>query len=189
MLNKLKEREKYDNMIQTIVQNTYLKILYKGSAIIFFLLFTLTCIINPYESYGNIRSVKHLTNKDFIIKNENTYIKLDGKYLDLKTNEKLIFSKEPDLIHAYYFYEYKNFKICSNNEIISSISLITPTLKTTRGIRVGNPISKVFLKYGKTKYHKLLNKTGYYDYFYNKKILTFYVDKEKKVDLISLELI
>jgi hypothetical protein len=138
---------------------------------------TQTNIINP------------LTDEDFVIKDKDNYIELGGKYEDLKTNEKITDTYEPNENRAYYSYFCENFTITTDGNSISCIDLETNILKTSREIRVGDSITKIFKIYGKSKYYKISGENGYYDYHMVGKIITFYVDKTKKVTRIRMELV
>lgn len=137
----------------------------------------------------NKDTINPLTDKDFVIKDKNNYIELGGKYDDLETNEKITSSEGPDEHNAYYFYELENFKITSDGNTIDWIDLKTPILKTSRGIKIGDSISTVFKKYGKEKYTEISKTTGYYMYHYHGKLITFYVNKSRKVNGIQIELV
>lgn len=145
----------------------------------------------------NIKSNFPLSNEDFVIKDNNNYIELGGKYEDLKTNEKITENLPPNEMKSYYIYVFENFKILTDGGIVGQIDLTAPILQTSRGIRIGDTISKVFEKYGEdahiTKYDedltKLTNNTGFYTYTYNGKSLEFYVDKSGEITDIRFEII
>lgn len=66
------------------------------------------------KSLENELEVKELTilpisDDDFIIKDDNNYIELRGKYEDMITNDKIIKTKLADEVHAYDVYIYENF--------------------------------------------------------------------------------
>lgn len=129
-----------------------------------------------------------LYDRDFIIKDKNNCIELGGKYKELETNEKIKEKINPDEDAPFYYYEYENFSITTDGESIDSIELTTPILETSKGIRIGDQISKVFKKYGKVKYEKVSSTTGYYMYLVKGKAITFYVDSKIIYD-IEFELI
>lgn len=145
---------------------------------------------------SNIKSVNPLTNEDFVIKNNNTYIELGGKYGDLKTNEKIINTVPANEKHIYDIYEFDNFKILTQpgdgaTSIIASIDLTTPTIQTSRGISVGDTTSEVIEKYGNTDDDSTTDSIApdQYVYRYNGQYLTFFIDKNGKVVLVRFELV
>lgn len=142
----------------------------------------------------NIKSVLPLTNEDFVIKDKNNYIELGGKYGDLKTNEKITKTIPANEKFVYDIYVFENFKIITEsggkaNCIIESIDLTTPTIQTSRGIRIGDNISEVIEKYGNADHSNITDTPGYYVHRYNSNLLTFFVDKIGKVIGIRFELI
>lgn len=143
----------------------------------------------------NIKSVFPLTNSDFVIKDKNNFIKLGGKYGDLKTNEKITKTVPADENRIYDVYEFENFKLLTqpgggSNSIIGSIDLTTPIIKTSRGISVGDTISEVVAKYGNPDDSSIADSIapGQYMYQYNSKFITFFVNKTGKVVLIRFEI-
>lgn len=66
---------------------------------------------------------------------------------------------------------------------IWSIGLLTSDFETSRGVKIGDSISKVFEKYG------MIDSDDSDCYFYRQdgRSLTFYVDENKKITEILLE--
>lgn len=144
----------------------------------------------------NIESVSPLNNEDFIIKDKNNYIELGGKYGDLKTNEKVIKTVPANENHIYDIYEYDNFKILTQpggdtSSIIGRIDLTTSIIQTSRGISIGNTISDVVEKYGNSDNSGAADSIapGQFNYQYDGKFITFFVDKTGKVVLIRFEIV
>lgn len=135
----------------------------------------------------NIKSVLPLTNEDFVIKDKNNYIELGGKFKYLKTNEKITKTRTTNENFAYDIYVFENLKIMIGVDTIGSIDLTTPILQTSRGIRIGDSISKVFEKYGNTNDYDTTNIPICYSYFYNSNSISFFVDKNDKVMIIIFE--
>ncbi|MFV0240584.1 MAG: hypothetical protein ACK5H4_11190 [Lacrimispora sphenoides] len=126
-----------------------------------------------------------LSDEDFIVKNENTFIELNGNYENLITNEEIVNVRYLDEKRAYDTYVYENFIVSVSPtpyNTVFFINLVTSELETSRGIRVGDFISDVFEKYG-------LVDGNSYMYHYDDKILTFYIDKDGKVTNIKFEMI
>jgi len=126
-----------------------------------------------------------LTDEDFVVEDDNTFIELGGKYVDIKTNEKVIDSREPTANHAYGLVRYENFLITTGVDDIGSIHLTTSILKTNRGISVGDSISDVFEKYGTVEIYTFSNYRSL-NYNNNGKLLKFDIVDEK-ISLIVLE--
>lgn len=127
-----------------------------------------------------------LTDDDFIVKNENTYINLGGKYEDFRTNEKIINSSSADENHAYDIHFYKNFSlnISPANSVIWSIILLTQEYKTFREISVGDSISDVVAVYGVASE----NWAMCYIYRYDNKTLAFYYDEVEVISRITFDM-
>jgi hypothetical protein len=139
-------------------------------------------------------SVLPLSNSDFVIMDDNNYIELNGKYEELITDNKITETIEPNEIHTYYIYVYENFKILSDGNEIAWIDLTTPVFQTSRGIKLGDAISKVIKKYGntnmdKTQYDEENDIPGQYMYSYDGKFITFFFDKNNKIVGIRLEIL
>ena len=144
-------------------------------------------------------SILPLTNRDFVIKDDDNYIELDGKFEELKTDKKLTETITPNENHAYYVYVYEDFKILSGGEIIASIDLTTPTFQTSRGVKLGDEISEVIEKYGKlymekAEYDEDNEIPGYYEYAYDSKntiskYITFFFDKSNEIVGVRLEIL
>ncbi|MDP4183122.1 MAG: hypothetical protein Q8942_18790 [Bacillota bacterium] len=141
-----------------------------------------------------IKAVSPITNEDFVIKDKNNDIELGGKYGDLKTNEKITKTVPDNEIHAYFIYIFENFKILTQpcgdtSSIIGSITLTTPIIQTSRGIRIGDTKTEVAKKYGNPDDTSTADSItpGQYVYRYNGKFLTFIVDKIGKVVGIRFE--
>jgi hypothetical protein len=129
-----------------------------------------------------------LSDEDFIVNNDNTFIELGSKYKNLKTDEKIINTHYADENHVYNVFIFENFTITTepwDEGIIDNINLRTPILKTSRGASIGDPISDVFKKYGLVDG----DSSEFYMYHYNGKILKFYVDEKGKVTNIQFELV
>lgn len=143
------------------------------------------------QKYENVTSNKNTTDnlsrknpaplseKDFIVRNDSSFIELGGKYGDIKTNEKITGSSYANANRAYDVFVYENFTVMTNGNIFS-ISLTTPVLKTYRGVSVGDPIAKVFENYGAAA-----NKDASYMYPYKGKVLMFSVDENNNVTQIE----
>jgi len=126
-----------------------------------------------------------LSDEDFTVKNKNTFIELNGNYENLITNEEIVNARYLDEKRAYDTYVYENFIVSVSPtpyNTVFFINLVSPEFKTYRGISVGDSISDVFEKYG-------LVDGNSYVYFYDYKILTFYVDKDGNVTNITFEMI
>jgi len=128
-----------------------------------------------------------LSDKDFQIKGQGIFIELEDAYENIVINEKAVSISDVDEDHAYYTYVYENFilSVSPINGTIFCINLVTSEFETDRGIRVGDHISDVFKKYGLVDENLL----QCYAYYYNHKMLIFYVDKDERVVDIKLEMI
>lgn len=145
---------------------------------------------------SNVKSDLSLTNEDFIIKDNNNYIELEGRFENLVTNDKNIEIIPAHENHIYETYVYDNFKILiqpggDNSNIILSIDLTTPVLKTSRGISVGATLSKVVEEYGYPDNYSNTDSitSDQYYYQYDGKVITFFIDEEDKVVLIRYEIV
>ena len=140
-------------------------------------------------------SVSPLSSEDFIINDTSNYIELGSKYVDLITNEKVIKTVPANEKHIYDIYEFENFKIIiqpdgGDGNTIISIDLITSFIQTSRGISVGDKISEVVEKYG-IPYDSSeadLIAPGQYNYQFNGKFITFFVNEYGEVVLIRFEI-
>ncbi|SET46561.1 hypothetical protein SAMN05443270_0160 [Lacrimispora sphenoides] len=128
-----------------------------------------------------------LSDEDFIVKNKDTFIELRSSYENLITNEEISYISYLNEDHVFDTYVYENFivSVSPANNTVFSINLVTPELKTSRGIGVGNSISDIAEKYGldDETYDRTLV------YHYDFKMLIFYVDKDGIITNIVLEMI
>ncbi len=145
----------------------------------------------PVQTSTNSKSVYPLTSEDFVIKDKNNYVKLGGKYGDLKTNEKVTKTVSANEMNAYDIYVFENFKILVGVGTIGSIDLTTPVLQTSRGIRIGDTITEVIEKYGDADNSKIVDSIapGQYVFRHNGEFATFFVDEIGKVVGIRFELV
>ena len=127
-----------------------------------------------------------LNEEDFIIRDENNYIKLDDKYENLVTNEKVTSILGVTENRAYESYVYESFVVSVASDIFR-ISIISPAIETSRGIRVGDSMETVFEKYGMAEFLQLDSATGYYMYSHEAKFVRFNFDSSKKVSSILIE--
>jgi hypothetical protein len=145
-------------------------------------------------------SVLPLTNSDYVIMDDKNYIELNGKYEEIKTDNKITETITPNENHAYYAYVYEDFKILSGGDIIAAIDLTTSVFQTSRGVKLGDEISEVVEKYGKSymdkaEYDEEYEIPGYYEYYYYdskntiSKYITFFFDKNNKIIGIRLEIL
>lgn len=129
-------------------------------------------------------SANNLTDEDFVIKNEDTYVKLRGKFDEMKVGDKLVSHRPVSEKRAYEVYYYENLTISVGIDVFS-IVLITSKFETARGIKVGDSMDKVFEKYGVTE-----KDDEYEDYTYygpDRYKLIFEVDKNDIITRIKLE--
>ena len=128
-----------------------------------------------------------LSDEDFIVKIENTYIVLGIKFDILLTNEKILNTRYADERHAYNTYSYENFIITTSpiNDTILSITLVTPEFSTYRGIHLGTSAIDILEKYDLAD----TDSSGHYSYLNNGKVLTFYVDENGNVTKIELSMV
>jgi hypothetical protein len=61
------------------------------------------------------------------------------------------------------------------------IDLTSSVFQTSRGIKIGDSLSKVIEKYGKTEIYNLSDSPNYYEYSYSSDFITFFIDKNEKV--------
>ena len=87
---------------------------------------------------------------------------------------------------AYESYVYESFVVSVASDIFR-ISIISPTIETSRGIRVGDSMETVFEKYGMAEFLQLDSATGYYMYSHEAKFVRFNFDSSKKVSSILIE--
>ncbi len=147
-------------------------------------------IVIPFNTSDNTtkKFTAPLSDEDFIVKNDSTFIELGGKYTDMKTDEEIVSIHDADEKQAYKVVTFENFIIATvpvNEGAIMYINLTTSVLKTHRGISIGDTMSDVFNEYGLVD--TILPES--YKYHYNGKILTFYIDEYDKVTRIQLELV
>lgn len=94
----------------------------------------------------------------------------DTIFLTERVENSIEYKKDPEnvLMRTYYYpdFEVRSF-ILNNVESIHSITLIGSSVKTVRGIAVGDSNGKVVEKYGQGESHVVLNKTLH---FYNLKV-------------------
>ena len=128
-----------------------------------------------------------LSDKDFIIKNNDTFIELNGNYENLISNEEIVQVSYLDENHVYDTYVYENFIISVSppGNVIFHINLLTSELETSRGISIGDSISDVCDKYGVPDSMA----SEYYLYTYEHDLLFFYIDEYGKVTKIKFEMI
>ena len=130
-------------------------------------------------------STLQLNDEDFIIKDENNYIKLGDKYEELVTNESLISISEMTINRAYESYIYESFAVSVGLEIFR-ITINSPTLETARGIRVGDSMEKVVAQYEGVDVYEV-HTAEYCMYSHERKILRFRFDDNSKVSSIVIE--
>ena len=128
-----------------------------------------------------------LSDEDFVVKSDNTFIELCGDYNDFRTDEKFINVSYANERRAYDTFLYENFTL-SNGATIFMFALITPAFETSRNIRVGDTISSVLKKYGQPNEIKESYMIGdniaineYYQYADNKHAIMFYIDKNEVI--------
>jgi hypothetical protein len=141
---------------------------------------------------SNADLISPLTNKDFIIIDDDTYIELGGKYNDLETRDNIINMRLANENFAYDVYVYDSFKITTkqggqDGSIILSINLTTSRYQTSRGIRVGDNLSEAEEKYGNPDDSGITEIRGHHRYYYDDRILTFYTNDNKIITVISYE--
>jgi len=167
-----------------------------------FLLVFSVCIIMSGCSKGNLSSMQNsmpkvqtqvagndaLRDEDFIIRDEETYIKLGDKYENLITGETLISFSDVTEKRAYESYVYESFAVAVMQEILE-ITIASSTLETARGIRVGDTMEKVIEKYGEVEFHETNDATGYYLYGHGAKHVQFYFDSSNKVCFIIIDIL
>ena len=136
---------------------------------------------------ASINAPDTLSDKDFQIKGQGTFIELESTYENMAINEKIVNVEYLDEMYVYdtYFYENCILSISPVNGTIFCIDLVTSEFKTARGVSVGDHISTVFEEYGPVDE----NPSQCYVYYYNYKMLTFYVDQNGRVMGIKLEMI
>jgi len=139
-------------------------------------------ILENYNYNGNEEPLEPLSDKDFIVKNGNIVIELGSDYKDLEIDEKILSISYANERRAYDIFVFENFTISSTLKIFM-ITLTTPAFETFRGVRLGDSILSVFEKYGIAD----SSENGLYSYYYNYKILIFYVDENNTIIGIRLE--
>lgn len=135
-----------------------------------------------------------LTDKDFVIKNKDTFIKLDEPFDEMEIGEEVISYRNVTENHPYEIYSYNNFVLTvgwdmvKKKDTIWTITLLTPCLETNRGVKIGDSISVVFEKYGKPNYESTLEEYRKI-YYYSKeyKILIFETDENEKIAKIKFD--
>ena len=145
-------------------------------------------IVNETEiifyDYENESRIPKLTDEDFIIKYDNTFIEIKGTYEDMITNEDITYFREMSEKRAYEITEFENFRI-EHGLVIGEITLLTPKLATARDIRVGDNIEKALQAYELNKYLD----DRYYTCSHNYKYLEFYIDENQIITKIILEIL
>ena len=146
-------------------------------------------VSTPGTTNGNNEDLPvPLSDEDFIISDDSTFIELGDSYKNLKTDEKITSARYYDENRVYNVFAYENFTVTTGinvQETIGYIYLVTPALKTSRGIGVGDTILDVFKKYGAVSEER----PGLYFYDYNYKFIAFYVDAKGIITAIHLELV
>ena len=109
----------------------------------------------------------------------------------METNEKITKTVSANELRAYDIYVFENFKILIGVDTVGSIDLTTRFFQTSRGIRIGDTISKVVEKYGNADDSKTADSIapGQYVYRHDGEIITFFVDKTGKLVGIRFELV
>jgi len=143
---------------------------------------------NTLEPQEQAMKAVLLKDEDFIIKDENNYFKLGDGYKNLVTNESVISISEATVNRAYASYMYESFFVSVGVEIFR-ISITSPMLETSRGIRVGDTMEKVIEKYGGAGYQKLLDTTECCSYGCGAKFVSFYFDSNQRVSSIEMWII
>lgn len=129
-----------------------------------------------------------LTDEDFIIRSDDTFIQLGEPFDEIKIGKKVL-SHEPcneDQVYDTYFYD--DFVLLvsfepKKGDTIWSIRLLTSEFETSRGVKIGDSISKVFEKYGVID----SDDSDFYYYSQDGRGLTFDVDENEKIIGIKIE--
>lgn len=129
-----------------------------------------------------------LTDEDFIIRSDDTFIQLGERFDEMKISEKVLLHKPCNEDQVYDTYIYDDFVLLvsfesKKGDTIWSIRLLTSEFETSRGVKIGDSISKVFEKYGVTD----SDDSDFYYYSQDGRGLTFDVDENEKIIGIKIE--
>ena len=129
-----------------------------------------------------------LSDEDFVIKNDDTFIELNGIYENLITCDDIVNVSYLDEKRVYDTYIYNNFTVSVSPapyNTIFFINLVTSELETSRRVKVGDTMSDVIQKYGLTDEISL----DFLAYHYKSKILTFFFNQNGNITNIGFEMI